>query len=375
MKKYIAAITAAALTLCTFTACSDKGSGSSSDIQSSAVSQEETQADSAPKVPDVPFDEETAKKTAAEAINGFFDSINSGDIEKCMKYQYSDDILEAAAVSVGYGVDGGTAEEAYKNMIESTKSSYSGHKFTLNSIQSIKPMNRSAYGLLDNMYSRIRAIKDIIDSYGADAKLNVQEITDKYNEIEKITVVPLEYEEGYQVTANISLDTETNDLDMFVFKIKGGDWMIDMTNVAYLEDAEQTDMDNDASDASYAASLALESMKKSGKDISGTFIISSDAGKNYLVPDSFDMNAFNTAFAANYKGASDADYFFVITDEIAKYGVYRTTDGMMGIYPFGLIIKDDGTDKMSYEELDHDKTYTLEELYDMSKSVIDQFIK
>jgi hypothetical protein len=62
-------------------------------------------------------------------------------------------------------------------------------------------------------------------------------------------------------------------------------------------------------------------------------------------------------------------------DEIAKYGVYRTTDGMMGIYPFGLIIKDDGTDKMSYEELDHDKTYTLEELYDMSKSVIDQFIK
>ena len=77
MKKYIAAITAAALTLCTFTACSDKGSGSSSDIQSSAVSQEETQADPAPKVPDVPFDEETAKKTAAEAINGFFDSINS----------------------------------------------------------------------------------------------------------------------------------------------------------------------------------------------------------------------------------------------------------------------------------------------------------
>ena len=110
-------------------------------------------------------------------------------------------------------------------------------------------------------------------------------------------------------------------------------------------------------------------MKEDGKDISGTFIISKDGSKDYKVPSGFDMSTFRSLYEEQYKGEADADYFIVIDNEIAVYSVYETAEKKIGIYPFGLTIKMDG-DKVSYEELDADSKYTMDQLYDKCLKVL-----
>lgn len=358
MKKPIALLAALTIAFCSFAACSEKNNSSSSS-ESSAP---------APHTISVAFDREKAETVSREVVTTYFNDINSGDIAASMKYQYDDDMLVAAAVMSGLTEKDDTPGEAVDKMISAFADSYKGHTITLNELVSIDRIPEEGYVLLDESYGRLIELKKIIDKYKN--KLDPDEISEKYKEITDVSGYRREYEEGYDAVFSVTVDDETKEQEMLIYRPVGSDWQIDMTVPSYLQQKEKADMDNTASATSATASDVLKEMAAKGKDISGTFIISKDSSKDYKVPDTFDINTFRSMFAEKYSGDDDADYFMVIDDSIAVYGVYQTADKQTGIYPFGLMIKDDGSDKLTYSELDADQTYDIDQLYDMAKEIL-----
>lgn len=367
MKKHIAALTAAILTICSFTACKDKTADSSSDTASDvSVSQVSTE---------VVFDKAEGEKKANELINKYFSAINSGDMETTLIYQYDKDDLEAAAVMSSFGKDGATAAEALENMMSTYKKAYSGHTLTLNSIDDVKAVPENGYELLDELYGRVHAVKELIAQNGGDKGLDIQKITDEYSKMTDTEWEKQEYEEAYLVTANISIDDEEKAQEMIIFRTKDSDWKIDMTVVTYLETTAQNERDGVASEVAYAATQALEDMKNEGYDIEGTYIIARDETKNYLIPDGFDLEVFKKHFAEHNEIGEGTDYFFVVSDLATTYSVYVDAEGKQGIYPLGMKLTEDGSERMQYEEMPSGETYDIDELYDMCKDVVDRFIK
>lgn len=359
MKKHIAALAAALLTLCSFTACTGKNTGSTPDT---SVSQTATEAS---------FDKAEAEKKVTDVINDYFGAINSGDMEKVFEFQYNKEDCEAAAIMSGFGTAGGTSAEALENMLSSYKEGYSGHTITLNSIVSIDSVPAQGYELLDEMYGRVLAIKKLAAQYGGDSGLDIDKITAEYSAMTDFPDGKQNYAEAYDIMTNITFDDTDKEQEMIVFRTDNGSWKIDMTVVNYMQKVEQTDMDNAASEVAGSVAEALLKMKDEGTDTTSTFIISSDDSKNYLIPDDFDMKKFKEYLADTYKGDADASYFFVIADNSVKSGVYVNSEGKMGVYPIGLIIVDDGEGNITYDEPANVSDYTIDELYDMSKSVID----
>lgn len=359
MKKPIAFIAALTIALGSFAACSGKNSNSSEPTESSAP---------AAHVTTVAFDKEKGEAIAKEIISGYFDDINKGDIAASMKYQYDDNMLKAAAVLSGLAEKGDTAEQAVEKMMSAYKESYNGHTLTLNNIISVDSIPENGYVLLDEAYGRLCELNKLVEKSKDD--LDPQKISEEYQKLTDFSSYRREYEEGYDVVASVTVDTETKDQEMLVFHTKDGNWQIDMSVPAYMQKSDQVNMDNTASSTASAATAVLKEMAAEGKDISGTFIIGKDPSKDYNVPDSFDMDTFRYRYAEKYSGDPDADYFIVINDSYAIYAAYEISGQRTGIYPFGLMIKDDGSPKLTYSELDTEKTYDLAALYDMARSVI-----
>lgn len=357
MKKTLAFIAAMAIAVCSFAACKDKNTSSTSESSAPA-----------PHVITVEFDRAKAESIATEVITSYFDDINKGDIRASMKYQYDDDMLAAASVLSGLCANGDSPDEAVEKMISAYADAYNGHTLTLNQIINVDSIPEDGYVLLDESYGRLCELKKIIDKDGK--KLDPDKISEKYLKITDFSSYRREYEEGYYVTASVSVDSETKDQEMLVFRTKGGNWQVDMSVAQYMQNTDKVNLDNTASSTASTATSVLKQMAANGKDISGTFIIAKDSSKDYNVPDTFDMTAFRSMFAEQYTGDADADYFIVINDDIAVYASYQTSDGKTGIYPFGLIIKNDGSEKLTYEELNADETYDLNTLYGMAKNVI-----
>lgn len=360
MKKLLAAAAAMAVALCSFTACEDKNSSSSVIVQeSSSVSNPHI-------IPE--FDRAKAEPIIKETLTNYFNDLNNGDIAASLKYQYDDDMIRAAAVMSGLAEDGDTPDDALEKMIEAYKSTYEGHKITLNEIKSIESIPEDGYVLLDEAYGRLTEINKLIDQCGG--TLDMQKITEGYQELVDFSKYRREYEEGYDVVASVTVDDETKDQEMLLFRTVGGDWQMDMSVPSYMQKSEQVDMDNLASSTAGAASAALKEMSEKGLDITGRFIISSDGSMDYKIPDTFDTEVFRSVFSGKYTGAAEAKYFIVVDDLYAPYAVYEVSGQKTGIYPFGLIIKNDGSEKLTYEELDPDKTYDIAALFDMSKKII-----
>lgn len=357
MKKTVALIAAVTMALCSFAACTDKNKNNSSDNTSTPAVHEIA----------VPFDREKAEPLVKEAITNYFDDINKGDIKASMTYQYDEEMMPAAAVLSGLVTKGQTTDEAVESMISAFTESYSGHTLKLNEIVSLESIPEKGYVLLDEAYGRLAEMNKLIEKSGK--TIDPDKLSEKYQKLTDFSSYRREYEEGYDVVASISVDSETNDQEMLVYRTVGGNWQIDMTVPTYMQENEQVDLNNTASSTAGTASSVLKQMKETGKDISGRFIISSDGSQDYNVPSSFDMATFRSMFAEQYKGAADASYFLVIDDELAVYAVYETSDNKTGIYPFGLVIKD-VNGKIDYDELDPDTEYNKDKLYDMCKSVI-----
>ena len=378
MKKYIAALSAAILVICSFTACADKTGKPSESSVSQAGSQAESQSESQTEpqsAAQVEFDKADAEKKASDAINGYFDALNSGDMETAFAFQYNKDDLEAAAVMNGFGKNGGTSAEALTNMIDTYKEAYSEHTITLNGIADIEAVPDNGYELLDELYGRIKAVKGFVAECGD--TLDIDKITEQYAGLDENTEWEKQtYEESYLVTADMNVDDEQKEQEMIVFRTTDGQWKIDMSVVNYLQKVEHTELDNKASDTCQAATQSISDMKAAGVDTSGTFMISSDDSKNYLIPDGFDVSDFKKRFSQNYAGEIDGEYFIVINKDSAVYGVFNDSEGKQGIYPLSLTInKDDKTGELAYDELEEGKTYTIDELYDICKSVIDSLDK
>ena len=360
MKKHIAAIAAAILTICSFTACDKKDSGGNTTEPQTSQSAET-----------VSFDKDEAEKKVTDVINDYFSAINSGDMEKVFEFQYSKDDLEAAAVMSGFGTEGGTAAEARENMINAYKDGYSGHVITLKAVTSVKPVSQKCYELLDEMYGRVIAVKGLTAKYGGDSGLDIQKITEEYGAMTDFSGGKQEYEEAYDVVTDITFDETNKEQEMIVFRTKDGGWKIDMTVVNYLQEVEQTDLDNAASKVAGAVSEALLKLKNEGTDISGRYILASDESRNYLVPDGFDLKKFKEYFNDIYSGDANVQYFFVISDDKAVGGAYIDAEGKLGLYPVGFIVKDNGEGGITYEEPDSTQEYTFDQVYDISKNVLD----
>ncbi len=360
MKKTVAFLAAVTMALCSFAACTDNKTTSSSESSSEV---------SAPAVHEiaVPFDREKAEPLVKEAITNYFNDINNGDFKASMTYQYDEEMMPAAAVLSGLASKGDTPEKAVENMLEAFESTYKGHTLKLNEIVSVESIPEEGYVLLDEAYGRLAEMNKLIEKSGD--SIDPDHLSEVYQALTDFSAYRREYEEGYDVVASISVDDETNDQEMLVYRTVGGNWQIDMTVPTYMQENEQVQLDNTASSTAGSASRVLKKMKEDGKDISGTFIISKDGSKDYKVPSGFDMSTFRSLYEEQYKGEADADYFIVIDNEIAVYSVYETAEKKIGIYPFGLTIKMDG-DKVSYEELDADSKYTMDQLYDKCLKVL-----
>lgn len=359
MKKHIAAIAAALITICSFTACDKKNQESSSDVSSSQ------------SVTEAAFDQNDAEKKVTEAINEYFSAINNGDMKKVFEFQYNEEDMPAAAVMAGFGHEGGTAQEACDSMMDTYKEGYKDHVISLNSVKSISGVSEKGYELLDELYGRVLAIKGLLAEHGGDSGLDIQAITDAYGAMTDFSQGKQDYEEAYDVVAEITLDDTQKEQEMIVFRTKNGNWKIDMTVINYMQQVEQTDLNNAASEIAGAMSEAIMKMQNEGTEITSNFIISSDESKNYLIPDSFDMKKFNEYFSSSYTSDASVQYFFVIYDSKVASGAYVDAEGKTGLYPIGLIMANDGEGNFTYEEPANPQNYTFDQLYDMSKNVLD----
>ncbi|MBQ1519497.1 MAG: hypothetical protein IIZ53_06565 [Ruminococcus sp.] len=363
MKKTIAVIAAFTLAVCSLAGCSGHGSDTSGSSSSSSSS-----SSALPHNISVEFNRENAEKISEEHIGNYFELINKGDIEGSLKYQYDAENVEAAAVMSGYASSGDSAAVAVEKMIDGFKQSYSGHTLELEKIKDVKAITEEGYVLLDEMYGRVCEVNKLIE--GCRDSLDTERISEEYQKIDDVSSYRREYEEGYDVIADVSVDGKAEEQEMFVYRAVGGNWQIDMTVPSYLQSTEEDVLNNTASSAANAASETLNEMAASGKNINGRFIVGSDSSHDYNIPSTFDIDTFRSKYAEKYTGAPDADYFIVIDSSYGVYSVYRTSEGKQGIYPFGVIIKDDGSAKLTYEELKAGKEYSFDELFDMCRDII-----
>ena len=370
MKKLIAALTALTALTCVLTACGSKKSSDSESTETSAASTEasgasteessetsteDTTEESSGSATQASTEKATKSpsKSGSEVEKAFADMVNCVndlDTEKYLDTMYPSKLLDLyiASYKKESGLEKDEIIEQFKSILTSSTDRF--------------PMTYSEYEEED-ISDKITEIKETLISVIKDGEKEIGEPLG-YDPEEYITI-----DKAYSISVKFTDATgEENYADFVAYNLKGEGWKFDED----LADTLDTGVDTNtlASQLSKAASNGLCDMEAEGMDISGIFIISSDASLNYNVPASFDADELIEKIDHYLLSDSDYDlssynYFFVCNNGECPYSVVQGDDDVVaGIYPVGNIYGENGPKQPS------DAGHTLDDLYEICRSNI-----
>lgn len=189
--------------------------------------------------------------------------------------------------------------------------------------------------------------------------------------------------EGCFAEVTFKSDGETQTIEIPFYKIKDEGWNGEMilypTMIGYVAKSKQSAINSVANSMSKAANTALVEMDEQGLDIDGTFIIGSDSNGdlNHNVNSNFDIETFSNVMKNYFSDISDLNYFLVVNGGVCEYVVCEKTNDedfskFVGTYPIKSVPKSfNGSFFESKPATTDEEKLTFDELYDMTKKVID----
>lgn len=189
--------------------------------------------------------------------------------------------------------------------------------------------------------------------------------------------------EGCMAEVTMESDGETETMELPFYKIEGEGWNGEMilypAMIGYVKKSKQSAINSVANSMSKAANTALVEMDEQGLDIDGTFIIGSDSNGdlNHNVNSNFDIETFSNVMKNYFSDISDLNYFLVVNGGVCEYVVCEKTNDedfskFVGTYPIKSVPKSfNGSFFESKPATTDEEKLTFDELYDMTKKVID----
>ncbi len=189
--------------------------------------------------------------------------------------------------------------------------------------------------------------------------------------------------DGCMAEVTIEADGKTQTIELPFYKIKGEGWHCEMilypAMIGYVKKSKQSAINSVANSMSKAANTALVEMDEQDLDIDGTFIIGSDSNGdlNHNANSNFDIETFNNVMKNYFSDISDLNYFLVVNGGVCEYVVCEKTNDedfskFVGTYPIKSVPKSfNGSFFESKPATTDEEKLTFDELYDMTKKVID----
>lgn len=189
--------------------------------------------------------------------------------------------------------------------------------------------------------------------------------------------------DGCMAEVTIEADGETQTIELPFYKIKGEGWHCEMilypAMIGYVKKSKQSAINSVANSMSKAANTALVEMDEQGLDIDGTFIIGSDSNGdlNHNANSNFDIETFSNVMKNYFSDISDLNYFLVINGGVCEYVVCEKTNDedfskFVGTYPIKSVPKSFNESFFESKPATTDEEkLTFDELYDMTKEVLD----
>lgn len=320
---------------------SEKDSDENSNTASKDTSDEASgESSSVPEKSKYPY--ENAVKESIALMSG-------NDVNKLMKSMFPNDIVDMM-----FGLESIPLSEL--------KDEFGPINYELIKITEEEKLDAES---VENLEKELSYIKTILD-YMIKNKDNPDALYDMEIDEDEVEII-YDVTESYNIILTLkNEDGEQVDQYFTVFYIEGEGWKVDASIRGYVEKSKTSSIRSTANTFHKAANSALIEMDTYGVDLSGTYIISSDASKNYNVK--IDINKFKSEMGNFFPEMDNFEYFLFVCNGVCTGVVCYEKDSSkyIGIYPVNHINKIENGKITSGEiSLDDNKKYTYDELYKM----------
>lgn len=394
MKRILAGIIALTALLGTFTGCGYTG-GKKDDTSGSSVEattekneadtddpgdEKETKEDSKDKKSkkekeDKKEDKKSENKNVGsyeEALDRYFDALNSGDYMKVMEYSMPEsgiDVIKLTLLSqaqlTGEKADTDEMLEEYAKNLQSDAQKVKYHK-----IINKEDFDDEDIDTLKEACSAYTVLADYIHEHGGVDNVDINELEDAFKDTDPADFKDsVEVDDAKYITVEYSYEGEdrTREQEFCVYRINGGDWIIDNAMMAYSRKSKQASANNNASSLMKAANTALIDIDEENSGVpSEPMMICSEKDKNVNVPDDFDIEKFIKNLDKYFSKNIDLDWLIVVKGGSVVYTVaVEKGKKQIGTYPPNYILKSD----FSAENDESVVQRSFDELYDICAGV------
>ena len=352
MKRILAGIIALTALLGTFTGCGKTG-GKKDDTSGNAVeataendvtntkesgSEKETKEDKKSKKEKENKKEEKDKDknkkeenknvgSYEEALDTYFDALNSGDYTKVMELSMPEsgiDVVKLTLLSqaqmTGEKADVDEMLEEYAKSLQSEKQKIKYHK-----VVSAEDFDDDDIDILKEACSAYTVLADYINEHGGVENVDISELEEAFKDTDPADFKDsVEVDDAKYITVEYSYDGEdkVREQEFCVYRINGGDWIIDNAMMAYSRKSKQASANNNASSLMNAANTALVEIDEENSGVpSEPMMICSDKGRNVNVPADFDVEDFIKKLDRYYSKNIDLDWLIVVKGGSVVYTV------------------------------------------------------
>jgi len=387
MKRILAGIIALTALLGTFTGCGKTG-GKKDDTSGNAVEataeknesdtdgsgdEKETKEDNKDKKSKKEKDDKKEDKKSEnknvgsyeEALDRYFDALNSGDYMKVMEYSMPEsgiDVVKLTLLSqaqmTGEKADVDEMLEEYAKNLQSDAQKVKYHK-----IINKEDFDDEDIDTLKEACSAYTVLADYINEHGGVDNVDINELEDAFKDTDPADFKDsVEVDDAKYITVEYSYDGEdkVREQEFCVYRINGGDWIIDNAMMAYSRKSKQASANNNASSLMNAANTALVEIDEENSGVpSEPMMICSDKGRNVNVPADFDVEDFIKKLDRYYSKNIDLDWLIVVKGGSVVYTVVAENGKkQIGTCPPKCILKsgfsaenDESVAQQSFDEL------------------------
>lgn len=395
MKKILAGVTAFAAVLCMFAGCGKTEDKKKNDKDNAAVTTEA--GDSSGKKDDKDNDKDSKtdnkdkdekkedkkddKKDGGnssdtsyeEAVNEYFDAVNSGDFRKLLEMQMPEggiDVLKLMYMEQqtddGEKQDVDAMIDEYAQMMVGSES-----KIKFNRIVETEELGEDDIESLKEACAAYTMIIDYINDKGGVDKVDLAEMEKEFEDLDpKDLASNVIIDDAKYVTIEYTEDgrDEPEEEEFCLYRVNGGEWRVDNSMMAYMRKAKKASANSRASSLSKAGNTALVEMDEENvlPDLKNA-LICSDPAKNLNLPDSFDTDLFYKKVEKYFSDNSKLDWFMAVNDGCVIYTVAVSKgEKQVGIYPANRILNANGS-------TDSDESVgkkSFDELYDICAGIV-----
>lgn len=310
--------------------------------------------------------DEKKKETYEDAVRSYYDNVNNGEYRKVLDLMYPKDIIDRLLKS------GQIDEDNLADEIGLEKSY--GYEITDISVEEV--LDDEVLGELTAQFDQMAAMLDILEEYGGDmnslSEEQQNEIFQKYSELDPESIEhKYKASEGYDVTVSYKDGSEKKEECYYVVFVENEGWKMQYSMRKIIDKSIASNVRSDARLMMTQFIMSLSDVETQGTNVSGNYIISSDESKNKDVPSEIDTEQLKNEVIENMDISAKYinDYFVIISDGVCRFAAVtetRSEKEYTYYYPDSGNISVDGNDL----EIDIEKKYTLDELYEIASEAI-----